>query len=238
MTTVTDLHTHVIPAVDDGPEDEAESLDLLGRIAAAGTGICAATPHYQPPVTALEGVRERFDSLRAAAGRKCIPIELHLGAELSIYAGIQSDAENGKLLTLGAGRAVLLEMPLEGTLPPRFREFVFSLSARGYKPVLAHPERSPAFSWDARPVAGLRDSGALVQITSGALFGEFGRQERGFARSLLKAGLVDVIATDAHSIRRTNLDLREAAAEAARWCGEDAAEAMITSTPARLLSGA
>ncbi len=235
MIRTADLHAHVIPGVDDGPPETGLCLELLSRMADAGTAVCAATPHYIPPVYDLAGLKEKFAALESAVAGARIPVKLVLGAENSLYPEIQADADAGRLLTTGTARSVLLEMPM-GPLPPRFREFVFSLAARGYRPVLAHPERSPAFSNDPRQVRLLRESGAAVQITAGSLSGDFGREERNFARALLREGLVDVIASDAHGSPWRPLNLVEAAEEAGRWCGSaDAAEAMVSSTPLKLL---
>jgi len=233
---VIDLHTHVIWGVDDGPETLEESLDLLRRLEAAGTRVCVATPHYNPPLYTFEEVPGRFIELADAAGEAGLGLELVLGAEVALHQTIREEVEAGSLRALGKSRTVLLEMPPH-PLPPRFREFVFSLSSRGLKPLLAHPERCPSLAGDLPALLALRESGALVQVTAGALLGDFGRAVRKVVRTLLRKDMVDVIASDVHGLLGRSGDLPKAAAEAARWCGSsDKAQAMITSTPARLLS--
>jgi protein-tyrosine phosphatase len=232
---IIDMHAHVLPGVDDGPSTLEESLDLLGRMAACGTDLCVAASHYNPPLYVLDNLEGRVAELSRAAEARGLDVEIRAGAEIALHAGLPDDVDSGQLITLGGGKAVLLEMPFS-PLPPNFREFIFHTAARGFKPVLAHPERCPSFEGRPDQVRLLRESGALVQITAGSLDGFFGRAERRLSRTLLSEGLVDIIASDAHGRLGRPVDLRRAAEEAARFTQtQSQAWACVSLTPGRLL---
>jgi protein-tyrosine phosphatase len=198
MRAMIDLHSHVLPGVDDGPPELAGSLALARAAVAAGTHVMAATPHIGLRyAVAPDELPARVAGLREELRRESIPLELVVGGELA--PGSASDFSDGELrgLALGQGSCVLLECPFTraGGL---MRAAVADLRRRGFRVLLAHPERSPEFLREPAALAELVDAGAAVQVTAGSLRGDFGRTVRRYALELLDAGLAHVVASDAH----------------------------------------
>jgi len=196
---VIDLHCHVLPGIDDGPETLADSLDLCRAAVAAGTQTVVATPHVSwdwPGVTShviAEGVERVNDALRAEG----IDLEVRPGAEIAMTrAGDLSDEELSAL-RIGGGPYLLIECPYSPA-SAGFDAILHAISERGHRIVLAHPERCPAFLRDKARLADLVESGALTSLTAGAFVGRFGRDVDRFARTLLADGLVHDIASDGH----------------------------------------
>ncbi len=194
-----DLHCHVLPGIDDGPETIEGSLELARAAAAAGTNRLIATPHVNArypngAVTIARLVGELNERLRAQE----IAIEVLPGAEIALMSAIEIDPERLADLGLGgAGGSLLLEPPFTPSAGG-IDALVFDVVRRGHRVVLAHPERCPAFQRDRAALESLVRAGALTSITAGSLVGRFGSEVRRFALGLVRDGLVHNVASDAH----------------------------------------
>ena len=164
-----DLHAHLLPGIDDGPPDLPAALALADAAVRNGTRIMAATPHIGFTHGVAPGaLSTRADDLRAALAEEGIPLEVAAGGELAPDRALDlSDGELGAI-ALGDGRCVLLECPFThaGDLMARL---VSHLQMRGFRVLLAHPERSPAYLADAGALGVLVERGAFVQLTAGLL---------------------------------------------------------------------
>ena len=198
---VIDLHSHVLPGIDDGPRDLAGAVALARAAERAGTEVLVATPHISSEfaVEPLE-VPARVDALRAELARAGVGVELATGGELAPERAPELGAEALRAIGLGGGDWVLLECPF---VPARqLVELVADrLRATGHRVLLAHPERSPAYLPDVERLAALVRRGALVQVTAGSLRGDFGRTAQRYCWELLDRRLVHVVASDAHDAR-------------------------------------
>lgn len=196
-----DLHSHLLPGLDDGAEDLEESLELARHYVAAGTTTVAATPHvsHAYPTTSAEIEREllRVQAMVEAHG---LLLTVVGGAEVETDFLDELDADEIARLTLGGrGRFLLLEFPYDGW-SPSLPAAVERLDKLGIAPVLAHPERNAVVQAGPQRLAGLVQSGALVQVTAGSLVGRFGRASEAAARSLVATGLAQIVAGDLHSV--------------------------------------
>lgn len=231
---VIDLHTHVLPGIDDGPKTIDGSLALVRAAAADGTNVMVATPHvnwhhHNDAATIARLTSELNERLQLEG----VAVEIRAGAELAMTRA--GDIEPGELerLRLGGGPWVLLEPPFT-PIVTGLEGVVGALQDAGHRVVLAHPERCPALHREPRIVESLVHSGVLTSVTAGSLVGRFGGEVRRFARRLMEQGLVHNIASDAHdAIRRPPgmaAELREAGYGAlAEWLTRD--------VPAAILSG-
>ena len=221
---ITDIHSHILPDVDDGPATIEESVALARAFVADGVERVVATPHVSlrmPTPPAL--IQERVAALRDALVAERIPLVVLAGAEVSAPHLPSLDAGALRSLTLGGGGWILLEPPMNSDFP--IEAAAQELLDAGYGVVLAHPERCRLFHRD--PVGRLRpmvEAGVRVSITSSALRGAFGKVPRQVARELIKAGLVHNAVSDAHGLdaRRPTLlaDLAQAklADRVPAWC--------------------
>jgi protein-tyrosine phosphatase len=236
---VIDLHVHVLPGIDDGPRDEAAAIELVSEAAAGGVTTIAATPHLRadhPDVRPLELAR-RTTELQAVLDRAGVAVELVTAGEVDVRWAQGALEEELRAVSYGGrGRDILVEVPY-GELGPEFEGLVFQLRVRGYRVLLAHPERSPTFQRDADRLTAMVDQGCLVQVTASALTLRSRRsRSRKLAMSLVREGIAHVIASDTHSGGGRRASLSEAvealgreAPRRARW--------MVTEAPAAILAG-
>lgn len=240
-----DLHTHILPGIDDGARDLAEAI-AMGRLAAAdGCTVMVATPHqYHPawPNDDRSVIASRFDLLRdAMAGT----IELLLGAEIRVDSMLLDEVERlpgGSLLPLGstdpkaASRSLLLELE---RLPPNAHgevsALLHELLVAGWQPILAHPELIPWLLADRPLLADLVARGVWLQVTATAVTGELGRQLQHVSLGLIDAGWVHVVASDCHGVARRPPGLSRARQVLDRSFGNDVAHALTFTNPARAL---
>jgi protein-tyrosine phosphatase len=238
---VIDLHTHVLPGLDDGPETIEGSLDLARAAFAAGTRTLVATPHVNraydldPP-----RILEVADRLRDRLAREGIELELLTGGEISTGRLPRLSKEELDALRLGDGPYLLIEAPLTSGAW-QLTEIVERLRGDGYGVLLAHPERCRGFHRDPALLRGLVSQGALCSITAGALTGQFGRTVNRFALELLREGLVHDVASDTHDVDRRPPDMRTPLATAAaqlpgldkqaRWLTEGVPAAILAGEP-------
>lgn len=232
-----DIHTHIIPSLDDGPPDMDVSL-AMGRIASQeGTQALISTSHSaEASAVGYEGMLEKLVEVRAAWESAGIEIRLELGVEIFLEYDTVEKLRSGRLWTLAGSQYVLVEVPY--TPWPAYAErALFDLQTAGYNPILAHPERYTAIQADPNLLYRLVQRGVLAQVTSAALLGEQGEKVQRTADTLVRHGLVQFLASDGHNVkskRRMPL-LREAVQAAAQLIGEEAALALVTTNPVAVL---
>jgi protein-tyrosine phosphatase len=195
---VIDLHCHVLPGIDDGPETIDGSIALARAAATAGTRTIVATPHvnWRYPNTAeavLEGVVELNERL-AGEG---VALEVLPGAEIALTRIGEIAREELGHLTLGGGTWLLVEPPFTAAATG-LDTMLLELQRDGHQILLAHPERCAAFQRDPGMLEALVAGGILTSITAGSLVGQFGKEPRRFALELLHHGMAHNVASDAH----------------------------------------
>ena len=195
-----DLHTHILPAVDDGPRTLEGSLDLARAAVAAGTRTALATPHVNDDRSIdAERVAAGLDELRPALAAAEIPLEVLPGGEIDLGMLASLDDDGLRRFTLAqSGRYLLLEFPYTGW-PAGLEETVYGLGLRGLLPILAHPERNREVQSKPARLAEAVRMGALVQLTAASLDGRIGSSAHAAANKLLELGLAHVLASDAPS---------------------------------------
>jgi protein-tyrosine phosphatase len=198
---VIDLHSHVLPGIDDGPAAIEGSLALARAAVAQGTGTLVATPHissrYPNDGETIAGLVQLVAARLQDEG---IELELLAGAEIAITRLVEIEPSELHCLGLGGGPWLLVEPPFT-TVVAGLDSIVRDLLRRDHRVLLAHPERCPAFRRDPRMLESLVADGVLTSITSGSLVGRFGGEVRRFALRLLEAELVHNVASDAHDER-------------------------------------
>ena len=196
-----DLHTHILPGVDDGPESTEHSVELIAQSVRQGAVGIAATPHrstwaYHEPIPAMEA---RLGSLRQACSDAGLDVELYMGGETFLVPDLVRPRETLDIVTLNRSRYLLFELPFN-YYPPYVEEIVFELQLRGYKPVLAHAERYTHYHQDVNQIITLVERGVLAQINAGSLAGDHGTAERATAEIMLEHRMAHLVASDSHSV--------------------------------------
>ena len=172
--SVIDIHSHVLPGIDDGPATIEASIALARAVAQSGTRTLVATPHvsWRHPNDSAT-IAPLVDELNAHLRTEEIELEIRAGAEIAMTRAAELDPAELARLTLGGGEWLLVECPFT-PVATGMDALVFDLQRRGHRVVLAHPERCPAFHRDRRPLELLVHGGVLTSITAGSLVGRFG----------------------------------------------------------------
>ena len=235
-----DLHTHVLPGIDDGPPTVEGSLELARRAVADGTTTLVATPHvsWDMPENDAARIAACVDALQGRLEEEGIDVTIRTGGELAVTRAFELEEDELRALRLGGGEWLLAECPLTA-VATGFDTAVQSIAARGHRILLAHPERSPMLQKDPEILRMLVESGMLTSITGGALLGRFGSTVKRFAFWLLEEDLVHNVASDAHDAVRRPPGMRQAlhAADDELPGVGDRAEWLTVSVPRAILDG-
>lgn len=234
-----DLHTHILPGVDDGVQTEDDAVEFARVAYRDGTRTIVATPHCRDGFFTIERkqVLAGVAALRERLARESIAIDLVPGAEVHLCPDLVERIRDGRAPTLADnGKTLLLELSLT-QYPVDIENVVFQLRLAGTIPLFAHPERIRYFADDIRRYESVVRLGAYGQVTSGSVLGVFGRKTQEFSLELLRKGLIHVMASDAHNVTGRPPDLGEALPELASVVGDELAARMVDEFPAALLRG-
>jgi protein-tyrosine phosphatase len=193
---VIDIHCHIIPGVDDGARDRQESSAMAAAAARAGVIAVVATPHVNRRAKDADITPARIADMVASLTGLHPGLMVYPGAEINLGIDPVPDAA---LIPLAGGEYILGEAdPALALFPERVADAFYELASLGYKPIVAHPERTFTGETLKRAVDALERAGCLFQVEVGSFTGRFGRQARRDAVGLLKEGKVSFIASDAH----------------------------------------
>ncbi len=233
-----DIHSHILPGVDDGASDLDEAL-LMCRLAAEdGCAGIVATPHLRHeswPNMDRRRLEALWRQLREAVGDL---LEIHLGGEIAIHSESFEEIfrlPEGGLLPLAGSRYLLLELHTWAELSPAPESVVHELTVAGWRAIIAHPERIPWLAFDLPRLAALVEQGAMMQLTAMSVTGELGNRIRSVTDAMLDADLVHFVSSDAHDVRLRPPGLRAAYRRVADSHGVAVAEKLFRIHPQAVL---
>jgi protein-tyrosine phosphatase len=195
-----DIHSHILPGVDDGPSSIEDALKIAYAAEQAGVKAIVCTPHYIDDKY-KNGSADNLiilDNFRKALEVKRIHIQLYLGNEILIAPDIINLLDMNRISTLNNSRYILVEMPI-CSKPLYTDDVIFKLRLRGLVPVIAHPER---YEWMTRNPEELNNiivKGCLVQLNIASINGFYGRKVRKTAEALVRENYVHLLGSDCHS---------------------------------------
>jgi protein-tyrosine phosphatase len=237
---LVDIHAHLLPGIDDGPEDLAGTLEMARSAVASGIVRLATTPHLRSdfPAVRHEEIAGRVADVQrelSAAG-----IELHVvaGAEVSLIWALEASEEDLRLASFGQrGHDLLIETPDDVSM---LEQLLYQVRVHGYRITLAHPERSPAFRRDASTLVRLTEQGVLVQVNAEALLASSRSPLRKLAERLCLESMAHVVASDGHRGHewRPVERLSRGVEALSGLVGPDRARWMASEVPAAVLDGA
>lgn len=235
-----DFHSHLVPGVDDGAVDLAQSRTALETLWRQGVRGLVTTPHLIGSLTTrperLAGFFEMLDpaweSFRELARAEFPALRVERGLEIMLDTPAP-DLSDPRARLAGTS-FVLVEFPYM-TVPPQSASAVSELRARGWHPVIAHPERYGGVDPELRVIDAWRSAGGLLQVNCGSLLGRYGAAALETTRRLLARGWVSYLSSDYHARGRCAIG---AAREALAGQGaEEQARLLMEENPARLLDG-
>jgi len=231
-----DLHSHILPGVDDGSTSLQMSLEMARIAVADGIQWMACTPHIYPGLyhNTAGGIAAARKALQAMFDEQGIPLRLTVGADVHLVPGLLEGLRDRTIPSLNGTRYVLLEPP-HHVAPPRFAQSVFQLVGAGYVPVITHPERLTWIADHFDTMAALTQQGAWLQVTASSLTGLFGPAPKYWAECFLGEGLTHILATDAHASSGRVPVLSEGRAVAEKLLGKAEADQLVFGRPRAVL---
>lgn len=199
MSGFVDIHTHILPGIDDGAKDLAESLALLEKAYAAGTRAVFLTPHFRAHYRELkkETIEDAFSALKAAAGEKWPDLRLYLGREVHYQSSAPEWVSQGRIHTMNGTKFILLEFATSVT-PSQVYAAIDEAQRWGLKIIVAHVERYDCFRRNFQMAEELWKMGVLLQLNADSILGKWGFSMKRYCHKMLKMGLAHFVASDAH----------------------------------------
>lgn len=233
-----DIHCHILPFLDDGPKSMEGALEMAQIAYDDGIRKIVATPHYIESwrVIPREKVMESVEEFNLILNEKDIDIEILTGHEVYFTWGIPSLIKNGEVSTLNNSQYFLMEFPLSD-IPKHADEMIFELKLMGKIPILAHPERYKEVKENPNILIEYIDMGALCQVDSGSIIGQFGKDTMEVARSLIGNNMVHFVASDGHCAKVRTPRLKDSYKKVMDLFGEEKSQELFKLNPKRVIEG-
>ncbi len=234
-----DIHSHILYKVDDGSKSENMSLKMLELAVQSNITQLVATPHANDLTQQVQSERfiKRFEQLQLMAEKHALPIQLSLGSELLFGPGIETLLQ-APWATFNNNRAYLLfELPLY-EMPKEVEHFIFERHLEGITPILAHPERYTYLHKHLHKIVDWYHQGCMMQINAGSIVGQFGERVAAVAQRLLRAGLAQFVASDAHDPEyRSYQVLPQAYSKIREFLPAEIVEQLFFGNPSKAIQG-
>lgn len=229
---ICDIHTHILPGVDDGAQSLPQALDMLENAAASDVEFLVVTPHYNCPGSfEQEHLREQFRQLCHAAAH--IPVKLGFGAEVHVTDDLPDLLAAGACPTVNGSRYLLTEFPFSWK-KDAFAPMLEKILSAGFVPLVAHPERYDAVIQNPAAVIPWLDLGCHIQLTGASIVGKYGNRIQKASEYLLKDGLVCCVASDAHGVQRRSNNLLEVQSYLTLYHSRQCANALLWDNPMKI----
>lgn len=232
-----DMHTHIIPDIDDGSKDMETSKAMLRIAVENGTTQIIATPHVIEGdwLPSWELINDGCNNLRQWASELGLNLQIYPGGEIAMNMDILEQIKGPGQYCINGGRYLLVELPA-AEIPDYADDFFFTLQARGITPILAHPERHPVIARSPQRLADWINKGILTQLNSTSLIGKMGERTMKTAELLVRNHMVYFFGSDAHGIRMRNPNLSKGALKLKNMLGEKKTQQILYDNPQALLS--
>lgn len=234
-----DLHSHILPGIDDGARDTEMSLAMAQQAVDAGISYMMCTPHmhwgtFDNDGTIIEPV---FNQLRRDISAAGIPLTLGWAAEVRLNEMVPVWYKTQKIPFLGKWKGknvLLLELP-HSHIPAGADQLIKWLIANGVQPLIPHPERNRDVWERPEKIRWLRNLGCMFQVTAGALTGRFGEVVQDISLGMLDDDLIDLVASDTHDIKRRPNDMRDAFEIVSQQSNEEMARKLFVDIPGKIV---
>lgn len=233
---MVDIHSHILPGVDDGAESLEEALRMAEAAAQSGVNHIAATSHGNFYAYSLQEYWDTFHTLQDNLRQNGIPVKLYPGMEIYLDDTAFEGLEKKELLSMNQTDYLLVEFPFEEETEVVSRR-IMRLINEGWRIVLAHPERYRFIHREVEFAYYLAELGCVLQVNQGSVLGDFGSMPRKIAHRLLRDGAANVIATDAHDALMRTASIREGLSYLKQEFSQEQIRLWLSENPSRILKG-
>ncbi|WP_159882501.1 tyrosine-protein phosphatase [Paenibacillus puerhi] len=230
-----DIHTHILPGIDDGAVDEEQAVRMAQAAEQEGISTLIATPHHANGKYSNPGahIRQDVDTLNHLLEARGVGVKVLAGQEVRLNRELLEDLQAGGTIGLHDTPYLLLELP-SSDVPAYAEEMIHELRLLNRIPIIAHPERNAVLAADPDKLARLIEVGALSQLTSHSVNGAFGRKLQKLCLDWCAQGLAQFISSDAHNLENRAFGLKQSYSLIAQECGATMA-AYLSDNAHRLL---
>lgn len=206
-----DIHSHILPGVDDGAQTETDSIEMAKAAVEQGIHTIIATPHHRNGKydNDRDTIMHNVDILSELFVRQDIPLTVLPGQEVRINGDMIEEIQNQKILPLNETKYMFVEFP-SSSVPRYAAQMLFDIQVAGYTPIIVHPERNSELIQDPSKLYEFVRKGALTQVTAASVIGKFGKNIQKFSHQLIESNLTHFVATDAHNTTTRGFCLQEA----------------------------
>ena len=233
-----DIHSHILPYMDDGASSWDISLKMCQQAYEDGIKTIVATPHTLNGIydNYPKVIEEKVKTLNQKLKENNIPLQVLPGSEVHLRGDIIEKLKKQEIITLNKTNYILLEFSTT-QIPLQIEEILFQIQIIGLTPILSHVERNLEFQHQPALLANLIQKGALTQLTAASLCGAFGTKIRKLSQELLANGLIYCIASDAHSNSEQGRSptLSKAVSEASKIIGQKPAQDLVQTNPQKII---
>ncbi len=236
MNQFIDLHSHILPGVDDGAENLEETMEMLQIAYKEGIRCMIATPHFHPcrghrsPVT----LKNKVAIVRKLAAKIDPKFRIYLGTEIYFTQEVTEKLQRGEILSINGTRNVLVEFSPNDSYEHIYKS-VQQLQMYGYEVIIAHVERYADVRSNLSYAEELVKTGARLQINVGSIVGKYGKEAKKYVYSLMNQNLVFGVGTDAHNTSSRSPKIRKAAELVEKKYGEEYRRRIFFDNAASLL---
>ena len=231
-----DIHAHILPGIDDGPDDWEGSLDLLRMAREDGIEGAVCTSHVLDQLNSVieEKLTSKFAELQERVREAGMQFDLWLGSEIHCFS--RFDVSSPLATIDGNGKYMLIEFSM-GEVPAQPMNLFNHLISQGVTPILAHPERNTVLMQKPDLARTFVQGGVLLQVNSGSLTGVFGKRSQSAAFRMVDQGIVHFVASDGHGTHSRPMKMGDALLAVTDEWGEVTARALFKDNPRRAIAG-
>lgn len=206
-----DIHTHILPGVDDGATTEEDSIAMAKQAVNQGITTIVATPHHRNGsyFNDKSSIVHNVNILNQLLSDHHIPLEILPGQETRINGDMIIDIDADDLLPINYSKYLFVEFP-SASVPRYAKQMLFDIQMKGYTPVIVHPERNQELVEQQDKLYNFVKNGALTQVTAASLIGKFGKDIQKYANQLIECNQTHFIASDAHNIKSRKFVMADA----------------------------
>lgn len=232
-----DIHTHILPLTDDGAENMETSIKMARNALKIGYKKIVASPHYLSDSYKKTKKENKLtlNKLNQKLKENQIDIEILLGNEVYFDMDILNFLNDKKITTINDSNYILIETSLFES-PLGFDTLIFKLQSKGYKVIIAHPERNNAWLNKINYLKKLKDNFVYFQMNLGSINGKYGSKIKEFSKLLLEEDLIDLVASDSHSEKNYEYIVPGALKSLEQLVGKDAFDSLVHVNPLNVIN--
>lgn len=237
QSRIIDIHSHILPGIDDGAKTIFDSLAIIQELASQGITDIIATPHYINESIFMSDSKKNkklADELNKQLKNENIDVSVYLGNEIYISNNIPELINNSKISTLAGGRYLLVELPLDEEFP-NYEDYLLELMNQDYKVILAHPERYTLAQDDESMLDNLYEMGVLLQCNFGSINGKYGKDAQKLAKRLAKNHMIFAFGSDIHHPNKKDF-INQARKKLSKYYTAKELEELFVENPLKILS--